>query len=178
MLKSNRVIPSEPRRKARRTFWENWCNRADAPGRAIFTCKLLGKAGGEVAFPSGRSDFTRQQTFPTRSRNGSSGRIKFLARLKNLTRNRCRRIGRIDHARSRPAANDIRVATYPTVTGEKIVLRLFNSSTAKKLNELDFPEHAHAELEHFSPADVRFAVAHRASRQRQNHDHITRACDF
>ena len=41
------------------------------------------------------------------------------------------------------------MATYPTVTGEKIVLRLFSSATAKKLNELDFPEHAHAELEHF-----------------------------
>ncbi|MEP6663307.1 MAG: ATPase, T2SS/T4P/T4SS family, partial [Verrucomicrobiota bacterium] len=40
-------------------------------------------------------------------------------------------------------------ATYPTVTGEKIVLRLFNSSSAKSLDELDFPPHAIAELEKF-----------------------------
>jgi len=75
------------------------------------------------------------------------GRIKFLARLKTYQES-LPQDGRIEHA-DLAIANDIRVATYPTVTGEKIVLRLFNSSTAKKLGELDFPEHAHAELEHF-----------------------------
>ena len=75
------------------------------------------------------------------------GRIKFLARLKTYQES-MPQDGRIDHADVH-SANDIRVATYPTVTGEKIVLRLFNSSTAKKLSELDFSEHAHAELEHF-----------------------------
>lgn len=75
------------------------------------------------------------------------GRIKFLARLKTYQES-LPQDGRIDHAEIH-SANDIRVATYPTVTGEKIVLRLFDSATAKKLNELDFPEHAHAELEHF-----------------------------
>lgn len=75
------------------------------------------------------------------------GRIKFLARLKTYQES-LPQDGRIDHA-DIGGANDIRVATYPTVTGEKIVLRLFDPATAKKLNELDFPEHAHAELEHF-----------------------------
>ena len=76
-----------------------------------------------------------------------AGRIKFLARLKTYQES-LPQDGRIEHA-DIASANDIRVATYPTVTGEKIVLRLFSSSTAKKLGELDFPEHAHAELEHF-----------------------------
>jgi type II secretory ATPase GspE/PulE/Tfp pilus assembly ATPase PilB-like protein len=75
------------------------------------------------------------------------GRIKFLARLKTYQES-LPQDGRIDHA-DIGSENDIRVATYPTVTGEKIVLRLFDSATAKKLNELDFPEHAHAELEYF-----------------------------
>jgi len=75
------------------------------------------------------------------------GRIKFLARLKTYQES-LPQDGRIDHS-DVGSANDIRVATYPTVTGEKIVLRLFSSATAKKLGELDFPEHAHAELEHF-----------------------------
>src|SRR5690606_5314352 len=42
---------------------------------------------------------------------------------------------------------DLRVATYPTVTGEKIVLRLFTSTAAKTLRELNSPESATAELE-------------------------------
>jgi len=75
------------------------------------------------------------------------GRIKFLARLKTYQES-LPQDGRIEHT-DIASVNDIRVATYPTVTGEKIVLRLFNSSSAKKLGELDFPEYAHAELEHF-----------------------------
>ena len=44
---------------------------------------------------------------------------------------------------------DIRVATYPTVTGEKIVLRLFNPAAAKGIAELDFPAKPPRELDHF-----------------------------
>src|ERR1700722_12764442 len=62
------------------------------------------------------------------------GRIKFLARLKTYQES-LPQDGRIERAEV-CSENDIRVATYPTVTGEKIVLRLFNSSTAKKLSEL------------------------------------------
>jgi type II secretory ATPase GspE/PulE/Tfp pilus assembly ATPase PilB-like protein len=75
------------------------------------------------------------------------GRIKFLARLKTY-QDSLPQDGRIarDDLGSR---NDIRVATYPTVTGEKIVLRLFNSSPAISLRELSLPAAASAELEQF-----------------------------
>ena len=75
------------------------------------------------------------------------GRIKFLARLKTYQDSLPQdgRISRDDLG----SKNDIRVATYPTVTGEKIVLRLFNSSPAITLRELSLPAAANAELEQF-----------------------------
>ena len=75
------------------------------------------------------------------------GRIKFLARLKTYQES-LPQDGRIDR-RALNSANDIRVATYPTVTGEKIVLRLFQTGTAKGLAELEFPDAARAALERF-----------------------------
>jgi len=75
------------------------------------------------------------------------GRIKFLARLKTYQES-LPQDGRISHD-DLACKNDIRVATYPTVTGEKIVLRLFNSSPAISLPELSLPAAASAELEHF-----------------------------
>ncbi len=75
------------------------------------------------------------------------GRIKFLARLKTYQES-LPQDGRIDKEEVN-ARSDIRVATYPTVTGEKIVLRLFNNSTIRTLSELDFPSTAVTELEHF-----------------------------
>jgi len=75
------------------------------------------------------------------------GRIKFLARLKTYQES-LPQDGRIAHDEL-GIQNDIRVATYPTVTGEKIVLRLFQSSSAKPLRELSLPGVACAELEHF-----------------------------
>jgi type II secretory ATPase GspE/PulE/Tfp pilus assembly ATPase PilB-like protein len=75
------------------------------------------------------------------------GRIKFLARLKTYQES-LPQDGRISHDELK-SKNDIRVATYPTVTGEKIVLRLFNSETAKSLGELGLPAAANAELEKF-----------------------------
>ena len=75
------------------------------------------------------------------------GRVKFLSRLKTYQES-LPQDGRIsrDELKSK---NDIRVATYPTVTGEKIVLRLFNSETAKALAELSLAAAAQAELEKF-----------------------------
>jgi type II secretory ATPase GspE/PulE/Tfp pilus assembly ATPase PilB-like protein len=75
------------------------------------------------------------------------GRIKFLARLKTYQES-MPQDGRIDQ-RSAHARSDIRVATYPTVTGEKIVLRLFNPAAAKGIAELEFPEDAAGELRKF-----------------------------
>ena len=75
------------------------------------------------------------------------GRIKFLARLKTYQES-LPQDGRIDKA-ALNARNDIRVATYPTVTGEKIVLRLFDTTGIRPLAELELPAAARAELERF-----------------------------
>jgi type II secretory ATPase GspE/PulE/Tfp pilus assembly ATPase PilB-like protein len=75
------------------------------------------------------------------------GRIKFLARLKTYQES-MPQDGRIDKG-SLSAKSDIRVATYPTVTGEKIVLRLFSAGGVKRMEELGFASDAHAELERF-----------------------------
>ena len=75
------------------------------------------------------------------------GRIKFLARLKTY-QDSLPQDGRIER-RELNSQNDIRVATYPTVTGEKIVLRLFNSATVQSLHELNLPVEAGAELQKF-----------------------------
>jgi type II secretory ATPase GspE/PulE/Tfp pilus assembly ATPase PilB-like protein len=75
------------------------------------------------------------------------GRIKFLARLKTYD-DSLPQDGRIDRADA-GTARDIRVATYPTVTGEKIVLRLFNQTVVRRLTELELPADVVAELEMF-----------------------------
>jgi general secretion pathway protein E len=75
------------------------------------------------------------------------GRIKFLAKLKTYQES-MPQDGRIEKA-SVNTWSDVRVATYPTVTGEKIVLRLFNSGNALELVELGFPDEMRLELEVF-----------------------------
>src|ERR1051326_7272745 len=72
------------------------------------------------------------------------GRIKFLAKLKTY-QELLPQDGRIDMADIH-SASDIRVATYPTVTGEKIVLRLFSSGEVRTFGELEFPEQVTGEL--------------------------------
>ena len=75
------------------------------------------------------------------------GRIKFLAKLKTYQES-LPQDGRIEKT-SVNTRSDVRVATYPTVTGEKVVLRLFNSATALGLEELGFSEEALVELRRF-----------------------------
>src|SRR6185503_9907494 len=75
------------------------------------------------------------------------GRIKFLSKLKTYQES-LPQDGRIDKAEI-GATNDIRVATYPTVTGEKIVLRFFTGTETPALDELKFPAAAVAELDAF-----------------------------
>jgi general secretion pathway protein E len=75
------------------------------------------------------------------------GRIKFLARLKTYQES-LPQDGRIDRS-TLNARSDIRVATYPTVTGEKIVLRLFSAGGVKALEDLGLAAEARAELEGF-----------------------------
>ena len=72
------------------------------------------------------------------------GRIKYLARLKTYQESQPQD-GRIDR-QELGAAHDLRVATYPTITGEKIVLRLFNDSVVQPLADLGFPGSAVDEL--------------------------------
>jgi len=75
------------------------------------------------------------------------GRIKFLARMKTY-QDSLPQDGRIEKAEV-GTSHDIRVATYPTVSGEKIVLRLFNRSAIRSLRELELGEGVCVELEGF-----------------------------
>lgn len=66
------------------------------------------------------------------------GRIKFLARLKTY-QDTLPQDGRMNRSDS-GARGDIRVSTYPTVRGEKVVLRLFSQAEVRTLEELGLPE--------------------------------------
>ena len=92
---------------------------------------------------------TSASSLPAELAERLMGRIKFLAQLKTYQES-LPQDGRIEkdklHSRS-----DIRVATYPTVTGEKIVLRLFNAPQIRTLDKLEFPAEIRAELERFLP---------------------------
>ena len=124
---------------------ENLVALAEKKGASDIHFQMRGKVA-EVGF---RLDglITPVRELPTEIAERVFGRIKFLARLKTYQES-LPQDGRIsrDELKSK---NDLRVATYPTVTGEKIVLRLFNSETAKSLTELSLPPTADAELENF-----------------------------
>jgi len=62
------------------------------------------------------------------------GRIKYLSRLKTY-QDSLPQDGRIAAADA-GLAEDVRVSTYPTVTGEKVVLRFFRSTSASSLDEI------------------------------------------
>lgn len=73
-------------------------------------------------------------TFPPSLGERILGRIKYLAHLKTYQEQLPQdgRIGRADLG----SQSDVRVSTYPTVTGEKIVLRLFRESRVPELAAL------------------------------------------
>ena len=124
---------------------ENLVRLAERAGASDIHLQMRGKSA-ETGF---RLDglITPGRELPAEIAERVFGRIKFLARLKTYqeTLPQDGRISR-DELKSK---NDIRVATYPTVTGEKIVLRLFNSTSVKTLDKIEFPENASAELEKF-----------------------------
>ena len=124
---------------------EQLVGEAERAGASDIHLQMRGKAA-EVGF---RLDgiITPGCELPADVAERVFGRIKFLARLKTYQES-LPQDGRISRDEL-GIQNDIRVATYPTVTGEKIVLRLFNSSSAKSLGELSLPAAAGAELEHF-----------------------------
>ena len=76
-----------------------------------------------------------------------SGRIKFLANLRTY-QDSLPQEGRIAKE-ALGCQTDVRVSTYPAVTGEKIVLRLFAAAQPRTLEALEFPAAARAALETF-----------------------------
>jgi len=119
--------------------------RAECAGASDIHLQMRGETA-EVAF---RLDgvITPTTTITPGLAERVFGRIKFLARLKTY-QDSMPQDGRMDR-QELGSQNDIRVATYPTVTGEKIVLRLFSSATVKTIGELEFPTEACRELEKF-----------------------------
>ncbi len=111
---------------------ENLVRLAERAGASDIHLQMRGKTA-EVGF---RLDgvITPVRELPADIAERVFGRVKFLSRLKTYQES-LPQDGRISREELK-SKNDIRVATYPTVTGEKIVLRLFNSETAKALGEL------------------------------------------
>ena len=104
---------------------------------------------GELAQVCFRLDglLTARSPVPGELADRLFGRIKFLARLKTYQES-LPQDGRIDRGLV-GARNDIRVSTYPTVTGEKIVLRLFQSGGVRPLGDLGLPEAGVQKLQEF-----------------------------
>ena len=69
------------------------------------------------------------------------GRVKYLAKLKTYVES-LPQDGRIAGGEV-GLASDVRVSTYPAVTGEKLVLRLFYEADQLKFGQLGFPSEVH-----------------------------------
>jgi len=144
------VHPStSPESSAPKILEELIC-RAEAAGASDIHLQMSGKAA-QVSF---RLDgvMTPTSELPADVADRVFGRIKFLAKLKTY-QDSLPQDGRIDKGEV-GAQSDIRVATYPTVTGEKIVLRLFTSTTAPALGGLKLPPEVCEELERFLKRSV------------------------
>jgi type II secretory ATPase GspE/PulE/Tfp pilus assembly ATPase PilB-like protein len=124
---------------------EELIRKAEAAGASDIHLQMVGKVA-QVAF---RLDgvMTPGTELKETVAERVFGRIKFLARLKTYQESMPQE-GRIEKAEA-GAQNDIRVATYPTVTGEKIVLRLFAHAGSQSLEELQLPVSVCAELGNF-----------------------------
>ncbi|MEW6303685.1 MAG: ATPase, T2SS/T4P/T4SS family [Verrucomicrobiota bacterium] len=123
---------------------EELVQRAVKAGASDIHLQMSGQ-GAQVAF---RLDglMTPATPLPADIAERVFGRIKYLAKLKTYQES-LPQDGRIDKAEI-GAPTDIRVSTYPTVTGEKIVLRLFTVAV-RTLEELDLPTAAREEVERF-----------------------------
>lgn len=145
MIANPKPNAAEPVAESAPKILEQLVQQAERAGASDIHLQLRGKFA-EVGF---RLDgiITPGRDLPAEIAERVFGRIKFLARLKTYQET-LPQDGRISHDELK-CKNDLRVATYPTVTGEKIVLRLFNSETAKSLAELSLPAPANVELENF-----------------------------
>lgn len=139
------VVPEENAANTAPEILVNLVRLAERAGASDIHLQMRGKTA-EVGL---RCDglITPVRELPAEVAERVFGRIKFLARLKTYQES-LPQDGRISRDEL-SCQNDIRVATYPTVTGEKIVLRLFNADTAKTLDALSLPVDARTELEQF-----------------------------
>lgn len=119
--------------------------RAEAAGASDVHLQQVGK-GAQVCF---RLDgmLTPSWTLEGALVERLFGRIKYLARLKTY-QDSLPQDGRIDRSEV-GTSSEVRVATYPTVTGEKIVLRLFRESEVAGLEALGLPVEAREQVESF-----------------------------
>jgi len=124
---------------------EQLVHQAERAGASDIHLQMRGKSA-EVAFRMDGVVAPARELLPEVA-GRVFGRIKFLARLKTYQES-LPQDGRIPREELK-SQNDVRVATYPTVTGEKIVLRLFSAGSAMTLEQIEFPEAARAELEKF-----------------------------
>lgn len=135
--------PVEPPAPAAPQVLEELVQRAERAGASDIHLQMTGRTG-EVSF---RLDgvMTPASSLAANVADRVVGRIKYLARLKTYLES-MPQDGRIDRAEL-GTQHDLRVATYPTVTGEKIVLRLFTEASARHLSELDLSPTVCAALE-------------------------------
>jgi type II secretory ATPase GspE/PulE/Tfp pilus assembly ATPase PilB-like protein len=119
--------------------------RGEAAGASDIHLQMMGPHA-DVAF---RLDgvLVPACTLPASVARQVFGRVKYLSKLKTYQES-LPQDGRIDRA-DVGAREDIRVATYPTVTGEKMVLRLFSAFAVLELDGLGFPLEARRALEGF-----------------------------
>jgi type II secretory ATPase GspE/PulE/Tfp pilus assembly ATPase PilB-like protein len=89
---------------------------------------------------------THVGTLPAEAAKLILGRVKYLAKLKTYVES-LPQDGRIAGDEV-GLFSDVRVSTYPTVTGEKLVLRLFYAEHQLTLNQLGFPAGVSEALEH------------------------------
>ena len=124
---------------------EELVRQAEAAGASDLHLHRVGPRV-EVAF---RLDgvITPGEGIPWEAGDRLFGRIKFLSRLKTYQES-LPQDGRIERGDLGSKA-DVRVSTYPTVTGEKIVLRLFSGAGVRGLAELSLPGAALGELQRF-----------------------------
>jgi general secretion pathway protein E len=143
MLKEKNPDAVEP--KPASEILEDLVALAERTGASDIHLQMRGRSA-EVSF---RRDgvITPVRELPAEVAERVFGRIKFLARLKTYQES-LPQDGRMARDEFK-CKNDIRVATYPTVTGEKIVLRLFQTDAAKSLDELALPPVAHEALKTF-----------------------------
>jgi type II secretory ATPase GspE/PulE/Tfp pilus assembly ATPase PilB-like protein len=124
---------------------EQLIRQGEAAGASDIHLQMRGPVA-EVGF---RLDgvITPAVTLPEEIADRVFGRIKYLARLKTY-QDSLPQDGRINKQDVK-STSDIRVATYPTVTGEKIVLRLFQTGGIKTISQLEFPPDVREQLERF-----------------------------